>query len=385
MAGYDDGVYFGGALRLVTGVLPYRDFADVQPPGITLLMAPVALLAKVTGTASAMGVARVLTACAGAVAVTVAGLLVRHRGILAVLVSCGILAAFPDGIVASRALLLEPWLVLACLIGALVTFDGDHLSPRMRRLAWGGFAFGFAGAIKTWAVLPVLVIAGLCVLQGGLPIAQRARRAAAYLGGVAAGFFLPVLPFAAIAPKSFYDGVVVAQLASNRVGPGIVAPVGDMTGLNGIPHLTQQVTARGSVVIAAFIVLSCAAASLATRRPPPALECFGVATAALVAAAFMWTTQFSDHYAAFGAPFLVLSIALPVSRLLAALWSRAAAGVGAGQHARGLSPWLPSTAGALQWPVTAIAVAAVTAMVVAQARTEAAAHPASNPGRGAPP
>src|SRR5579875_2761179 len=37
---YDDGPYFGSALRLVSGVLPYRDFLLVQPPGITLLMIP---------------------------------------------------------------------------------------------------------------------------------------------------------------------------------------------------------------------------------------------------------------------------------------------------------------------------------------------------------
>ena len=48
---YDDGPYFGSAVRLLQGSVPYRDFVLVQPPGITLLMAPAALLAKLTGTA----------------------------------------------------------------------------------------------------------------------------------------------------------------------------------------------------------------------------------------------------------------------------------------------------------------------------------------------
>jgi len=43
---YDDGVYFGNALRLVRGAIAYRDFAMVQPPGSMLLMAPIALAAK---------------------------------------------------------------------------------------------------------------------------------------------------------------------------------------------------------------------------------------------------------------------------------------------------------------------------------------------------
>jgi len=47
---YDDGPYFGSAVRLVHGVLPYRDYAFVQPPGIAVLMSPVGLLTYLTGT-----------------------------------------------------------------------------------------------------------------------------------------------------------------------------------------------------------------------------------------------------------------------------------------------------------------------------------------------
>src|SRR5277367_2955347 len=41
---YDDGVYFGAAVRLVSGVLPYRDYVFLQPPGIAVLGAPIAWL-----------------------------------------------------------------------------------------------------------------------------------------------------------------------------------------------------------------------------------------------------------------------------------------------------------------------------------------------------
>jgi hypothetical protein len=78
---YDDGSYFGSAVRLVHGMLPYRDFVFVQPPGITLLMTPVALLARVTGTDWGLGLARIITMLAGAAGVALAGLLVRHRGV----------------------------------------------------------------------------------------------------------------------------------------------------------------------------------------------------------------------------------------------------------------------------------------------------------------
>src|SRR5450755_2743737 len=58
---YDDGPYFGSAVRLVNGSIPYRDFLLVQPPGITLLMTPAALAGKVTGTDWAIAIGRLLT------------------------------------------------------------------------------------------------------------------------------------------------------------------------------------------------------------------------------------------------------------------------------------------------------------------------------------
>ncbi|HWD24554.1 MAG TPA: hypothetical protein VG368_03755, partial [Acidimicrobiales bacterium] len=46
---YDDGVYFGASLRLIEGVFPYRDFVFVQPPGITVVLAPFAALSHLIG------------------------------------------------------------------------------------------------------------------------------------------------------------------------------------------------------------------------------------------------------------------------------------------------------------------------------------------------
>ena len=141
---YDDGTDFGSAILLIHGYLPYRDFIMVQPPGITLLMAPVALAdqgrwAPRGGWASA----RILTALAGAAAVALGGLLVRHRGpARRASLTCGILAVYPDSVQAAHTVLLEPWLVLFCLLGALAVFDGDRLARRRRRLVWGGVAFG---------------------------------------------------------------------------------------------------------------------------------------------------------------------------------------------------------------------------------------------------
>lgn len=125
---YDDGVYLGAAIRLTQGVLPYRDFAFVQPPGILLLMTPVALAGRIFSTATAMGIARVLTVCASAACVPLAGNLMRYRGLVATALTCGFLAVYPDGVFTARTVLLEPWMNVCCLIAANAAFSRGRLA-----------------------------------------------------------------------------------------------------------------------------------------------------------------------------------------------------------------------------------------------------------------
>jgi Glycosyltransferase family 87 len=309
---YDDAVDLGVAVRLVHGVLPYRDFVLVQPPGIALLMAPIALLAKITGMSTGIAVARILTACVGAASVTLAGLLVRHRGVLVTTLTCGLLAVYPASLEAAHTVLLEPWTVLFCLIGALVIFDGDQLTTSTKRLAWGGVAFGFGGAVKVWAVLPVLVI--LLISWPRLP----RRRWLAYAGGVAVGFGVPVLPFFALAPGAFFHSVVSVQLS--RIDLGRVREwlrLVSLTGLSDVPSVTRVAALGAAAVIAGFVVLCVVGAWRRTGRPPPDLERFAIGAAAVILAAFLWPADYSPHYAAFFVPFLAMSIALPAGRFVA--------------------------------------------------------------------
>ena len=304
---YDDGADFGSAIWLVHGVLPYRDFVVVQPPGITLLMAPAALLARLTGSTEwAIAVGRLATALAGAASVALGGLLVRHRGLLATIVTCGIIAIFPGSVQSAHTVLLEPWLVACCLAGALAVFDGDRLASS-GRLIWGGAAFGFAGAIKVWAIIPVAVICMLCL--------PRFRQAARFLAGVAAGFCIPVLPFAIAAPRSFYDSVVVAQLVRTGARTPLTFRLAELTGLASWHPGPGLLTAAAVVAVALVIGLPIAA-SLVTRHPPAPLEWFAVATTVIVVVAFLVPADFYYHYPAFLAPFLAMALALPAARLI---------------------------------------------------------------------
>jgi alpha-1,2-mannosyltransferase len=304
---YDDGADFGSALRLLQGLVPYRDFIIVQPPGITLLMTPAAAFSKLAGTAWAIGIGRILTVLASAAAVVLGGLLVRHRGVFATIVTCGIIAIYPGSAQAAHTVLLEPWLTAFCLAGAVAVFDGDRLATSGKRLAWGGAALGFAGAIKVWAIIPVVVIAVLCV--------PRYRQLARFAAGVAAGFLIPVIPFAALAPGRFYDSVVVAQLVRTGARTPLEFRLQYLTGLTAW-DLGTAVFLTAAIVLAVAIAGNAVAAWRVTRQGAPRLEWFGLATTALIVVAFLVPDDFYYHYPAFLAPFLGLALALPAARLI---------------------------------------------------------------------
>ena len=66
MGNYDDGVHFAAALGLVNGLLPYRDFLLLHPPGVVLALAPFAALSWLIGEPDAMAVSRCAGCCSAA-------------------------------------------------------------------------------------------------------------------------------------------------------------------------------------------------------------------------------------------------------------------------------------------------------------------------------
>jgi alpha-1,2-mannosyltransferase len=311
---YDDGALFGNAVRLVNGAIPYRDFAVVQPPGSIVLMAPVALLAKVTGTAWGLGIARLLTVAADTACVVLLGLLVRHRGALAAGVACGVYAVYPDALKASHTLLLEPWLNLFCLIGALLVFDGDRMAGN-RRLAWGGVAFGFALAIKLWAVIPLAIV--------GVLLARRPRRVAALAAGAAVGLIVPVLPFLAAAPGRLITDTITSQATkTDQLGlltrltlAGRWQRLKDLAGL----AIFHAFPARGGALILLTIVVAVLVTYMVVcvtvGRLPAPLDCYALIGVLAVMLLFLWPQDYYPHYGAFEGPFLALALALPIGLL----------------------------------------------------------------------
>ena len=309
---YDDGVLFGNALRLVTGVIPYRDFAMVQPPGSMLLMVPGALLAKVTGTAWGLAVARLLTVSADTVNVVLIGVLVRHRGPLTACVACGLYAVYPDAVIAAHTFLLEPWLTMFCLAGAVLIVEGDRIAGESaRRLAWGGAMFGFAAAVKVWALVPLAIAALLLAVS-----VRRVRPAAALAGGAALGLGLPLLPFALAAPGALARGVLIGQVVRNADGPRyLLGRLADMAALRLLPAGLPQVMLL--LGVGALIVGLYAAAYPAAGRRLAPLEAYALLCAVTVSVMFLWPRLYYSHYGAFDGPFIALAVALPVGVLTA--------------------------------------------------------------------
>lgn len=246
--GYDDGVYLGAAVSFVHGVIPYRDFAFLQPPGVVLLFSPVALIARIAGTRDALAIARCITAAVTALNVLLITRILRARGSVAMVTGGLALACFPLAVAADHSLLLEPYLVFFSLLGVKLLFDGDSLVTSPRIVA-AGVALGFAGAIKIWAI--AVVIAALLVC------APRAKGVAVRLVlGVAAGFALPCIPFFIAAPSNFVHDVVVAQLSrgtSGLDGLSVLQRVIDISGVTGITAITPT-TFLAVAIVAGFSV-----------------------------------------------------------------------------------------------------------------------------------
>lgn len=303
---YDDGVLFGNAVRLVNGVIPYRDFAVVQPPGSIVLMTPVALIAKVTGTDWGLGIARILTAVADCACVPLLGLLVRHRGALAAGVACGIYTVYPDALVASHTFLLEPWLNMFCLIGALRVFDGDRVADG-RRLAWGGLALGFAAAVKIWALVPLAVI-GFLVLQQRGP-----RRLLLLAGGAVAGMGIAMLPFVILAQAAVIKDAIISQFIRSNGGSGPLLPrLTDMAGLTLFPGLPAAAVRLVLLMVGVAVPVGYTLACWSVGHLPAALDWYVLVSAVAVLLMLSWPYGYYTHYGAFAGPFIALALALPV-------------------------------------------------------------------------
>lgn len=306
---YDSGTYLASSINLVNGILPYRDFNFVQPPGIALILSPIAFLGKFIGSHNAFFVARVLSTLVSAANVTLLAWLLRSRGRIAMVIGGLGLGLLPIGAYETAGIKLEPYCLIFILLGAIIllseTGPGQPLSRR--RMIVGGLLFGLAALVKIFAFLPFI----------GMMIAlypNNRRRMIDFVWAAGVGFAVPVLPFFVASPGGFTSQVLVQQLF-RKSSPGetlsVIQRFIAMVGLSG-----TWLSTHGTIVIlvlavaAVFVVVACV-------RPPrlTPLDSFFLWASIFTSLGLLVAAQFINYYGYFSEPFLLGLFAIALNRM----------------------------------------------------------------------
>lgn len=276
---YDEGVYFSAAALLVRGVLPYRDFVFVHPPGLLLFLSSGAWLPD---PATGFAVARWLATLVGAANVLLVGRLAhRLAGPVAAFAAAAAYAVYPEVALVERGPFLEPVLNLACL--ALANL---WLQTPPRRALVAGLVGGLAVSVKLWGGLWLLA----CVAS--LPREQRLRHLLWLAAGAAAALVVAVAPLALAAPGGFWTDAVLFHAL--RPPDGDASTIARLKEIFRAPHRPLDVLALGGLVVALF-----------RARLPEARSERLVATAFLLTiAAFLASPTYWSQYNAHLAPSL---------------------------------------------------------------------------------
>lgn len=261
LGNYDDGVHFAAALGLVNGLLPYRDFLLLHPPGVVIVLAPFAALSWLIGEPDAVAVARLAWMVLGGVNAVLCALVLRPISRASGLVAGLCYALALGAVYVEHTMLLEPpatAVLLAALVVTRLLGPGDGI--RARHYAIAGLLLGFSPVLKIWGIIPLLVVV--------ITIwARRGRRPGLITLGAAAGTCaVACLPFFVVAPAQMWHMVVVAQLGRRRVNESPAERLTDVLGLRGwTPDRTQWSVL---LTVASLLLALCCGVVLAAIRAP---------------------------------------------------------------------------------------------------------------------
>jgi len=306
---YDDGVYYAAADALTFGRVPYRAFVLLHPPGILLVLAPFAVLGRLTSDPVGMAAARLAFMAIGALNTVLVTALGRRWGRPAAVVAGVLYACWLPAVYSEQSTMLEPLGGTALLIALLLLLKTSR-PPAARAEVLAGAALGLACVLKIWCVAP---LAAVVVWQ----LAARKPGAAARIAASGAAAALAVLlPFALLARAQMFDMIVRDQLrrapvTSSRAGR-LASILGVRTFLPGHHAGVVMATALALALLAAAVVI-CAA----DRHARILVWLLAVNLSVLIA-----SPPYFRHYAAFTAAPIALVAAVALGRLLAVLRSR---------------------------------------------------------------
>lgn len=299
---YDDGVYFASAMNLGHGVLPYKDFAFLQPPVILYLLLPATWFGNHFGTMFGLEVARSFIDLIPLCNVVLVGLVLRTRKTTSLLLGMGVMAFYEGTITSAQTVLIEPALCLFCLIAIVIIFWEQKLTSSMWRLSLGGISFGIAGATKLWAVFPFLIVA-VILLRRSVGVSLR------FVLATGLGFLIPIAPFLVISPFSFFNQILFTQARRGFSGLTIFGRISSLSSELYIYHWDKVVGVLVAIVVLlTFISLSLKVIKNVGSSNWESIEVFGIGSTLIVGAILAVAPAYYYHYAGFVAPFCAFGI-----------------------------------------------------------------------------
>lgn len=290
---FDEGVYASAAASLTRGDLPYRDYVFLHPPGVALVLAPVAAVTHAVASWSAYLVLSRWLIVAVAAANVVLLLLVAHRwkGWIAAAVAGVLYAGYLPAVRTEEHVMLEPLVSLALLACALAWLGASDDDRSDRRAVLGGVLAGVTTLVKlTGGVAIVAVLAA-----GRLRAAWR-QRTLAFGAAIATGVVVLVPFVVAAGPSAVFDQVVLTQLRR----PGKDISGGTIVGLSDrLDHLGSYgpfaLNRLGDAAGLVGAALAAVAVVWAWRAGGATGRFFAAATVAS-AAAILFSPDYYDQY-----------------------------------------------------------------------------------------
>lgn len=292
---YDEGVYVTGALLLAKGVLPYRDFVFLHPPGVLLFFAPWAA----GGPLFALGAARVASSVLGAFNATLIARLVGGRAAIPTAIFW---IVWPELVWSERGAYLEPLMTCAGLSAVLLL----TANPTLRRVTLAGVLCGVAVLVKSWG--------GVWCVMAFLTCPQPLRRRLVSAAVVTVAGVL--LPFLVISGSELFMQLVVVHAGR--------PPDGELSRL---ARLNEMFVAR-NYWPTVFLVLVLPLVVL--RKGPGRVALLGFG---LITAAFLFAPAYWNQYNAALVPFELWVLGAGMNLLFAAMprgWWVAALAICAG-------------------------------------------------------
>ena len=310
MGNYDDGVYYASATGLVHGLLPYRDFLLLHPPGMPLLLAPFALVAQLTSDSYGFAAARVGWMLLGAANAVLIWKILRPIGLVAAAFGGFGYAVFHPAVYSDKSTLLESPATTALLIAILLLQPlarADSLPPGRAIVA--GALVGLAMTIKIWGVVTLLIVLGWLLLL------RRSRAALRVLIASAAATAVICLPFFAAAPTAMWNQIVRDQLSR---GLGVVPTLERLDRMVGLGIITRSYPAAITVAVVVVLLGSAALAWSYREARLPVLLMLGQGLYLLIIPVWF------PHFAGFTAAPIALTAGAAIGRLIALVRARPA-------------------------------------------------------------